>query len=128
MFFSCHWARPLPWSLAIAAISSHGLINGLVGNEYYLRVKPIYGSAAITVKATTPSGAAQLVGAQALIDVTGKATDVVRRIQVRVKANNLVGSVPLYGLEGTDKICKKFSIDGTGATDDGSCSAGVFPD
>lgn len=99
-------------------------IIGLGGTEYYLRVKPIYSSAALTIKATKViGGAAELVGAQALIDVTGRATDVVRRIQVRVKANNLVGSVPLYGLEGTDKICKKFSINGTTATDEGSCWA-----
>ena len=93
-------------------------INGLVGAEYYLRVKSIYGPTALTIKAN--SGAAELVGAQALIDSTGKATDVERRIQVRVKANDLVGNVPLYGLEGTDKVCKKFSIDGTNATDQAS--------
>ncbi len=105
------------------------VINGLGGNEYYLRVKPVYGPAAITVKATTGVGTAELVGAQALIDVTGKATDVERRIQVRVQANNLTSSVPLYGLEGTDKICKQFDINGTSATDVGACSPpGLFPD
>lgn len=103
------------------------IINGLGATAgYFMRVKGIYGAAAITVTANTET--AELVGAQALIDATGKATDVERRIQVRVKANNLGGDIPLYGLEGTDKICKKFSIDGTNAIDNGSCSTGVFPD
>lgn len=102
------------------------VINGLGASEYYMRVKGIYGPAALTI--TANSGVAELVGAQALIDATGKAIDVERRIQVRVQANNLTGNIPLYGLEGTDKICKKFSIDGTTAIDNGFCWSAGTPD
>lgn len=102
------------------------IFNGLGGSEYILRVKPVYGSAAITIKAN--NGAAEIIGAQALIDVTGKASDVVRRIQVRVKSNDLIGTVPQFGIEGTDKVCKQFSINGTNATDVGGCWATPVPD
>ncbi len=107
-------------------------ISGLTGNQYYIRLKGIYKDMAFTVKPSAID--AELVGIQTIIDVTGKATDVQRRIQVRVPANNLSNKVPLFGLEGTDKICKRFSIAGLigadwFATDEGNCSPpGSFPD
>ncbi len=95
-------------------------VSGLGGSQYYIRLKGIYKSMAFTVKPL----AGEFVGLQAIIDVTGKATDVERRIQVRLPINNLSNNVPLFGLEGTDKICKKFSISGGGnALDEGSCWA-----
>ncbi len=102
------------------------VIDGLGAAGYFLRVKGIYDLAALTI--TANSGAAELTGAQVLIDATGKATDVERRIQVRVPANTLSSKVPLFGVEGTDKICKKFSIYGTGASNDGLCWTGGVPD
>lgn len=100
-------------------------ITGMPALKYYVRIKNIYRPAVLTI--TANNGAAQLIGAQALIDATGKATDVERRIQVRVQANDLAGNIPLYGLQATDRICKKFSVDGTTVTDNGSCWAGGGP-
>lgn len=102
------------------------VINGLGASGYFLRVKGIYDLAAMTI--TANSGVAELTGAQVLIDATGKATDVERRIQVRVPANTLTSKLPLSVVEGTDKICKKFSIYGTGASDNGGCWVGGIPD
>lgn len=103
-------------------------ISGLNGTSYYLRIKGVYKSMALTITPNAPA-TDKFVGAQTIIDVTGKASDVLRRIQVRLNTNSFSSNVPLYGLVGTDKICKKFSIYGTTATDEGSCSpAGTFPD
>lgn len=101
-------------------------VTNLSGNSYFLRLKGIYKSAAFTISAN--DGVAELVGAQILIDSTGKAEDVERRIQVRTRANNLSSDVPLYGLEGTGKICKKFYLTDTTAKDAGSCWGGPTPD
>ncbi len=98
----------------------------LPGSKYYLRLKSIYTPAAITIEAN--GGTAELKGAQALIDATGRAADVLRRIQVRVQANDLGGDIPLYALEGTDKICKQFSLlGGSSVTDNGACWGGSDP-
>lgn len=101
-------------------------ITGLNSTLFYMRVNPIYGSAAFTIK---PAGANKFIGSQTIIDVTGKATDVVRRLQVRVPTAGLSNNGPLHALQGTDKICKKFVIDGIDATDQGSCwSSSTVPD
>ncbi len=91
----------------------------------YVRVKSIYRSVALTIQANS---GAELIGGQVIIDSTGKAADVVRRIQVRIPYGGTLSNPPAYSVQGTDKVCKKFSIDGTGATDDGPCSIGPFPD
>lgn len=102
-------------------------IINLPGSSYFVRLKNIYTPAAITI--TANNGVAELQGAQALIDATGRATDVLRRIQVRVQTNNLGGDTPLYALEGTDEICKQFSIfSSTRVDDNGNCWAGGVPD
>lgn len=93
-------------------------ITNLGGSQYYLRVKALYDQAALTI--TANDGVAQLVGAQTMIDSTGKASDVERRIQVRVNLGNQTDNVPTFGLEGTDKICKKFTLNGSTATDQAS--------
>jgi hypothetical protein len=53
----------------------------------------------------------KLSGAQAQIDATGKAQDVLRRILVNVPlhASNS-NALPDYALESTDSICKRFAV------------------
>lgn len=116
-----------PCSTAVAGYNRCRVkIAGLTSlSGYYLRVRGIYDSAAIQIEAG--GGNVELIGAQAIIDVTGKASDVLRRIQVRAPTTRLSSKAPLFIAEGTDKICKKFIIDGTNAIDMGSCSPG-FPD
>ncbi|HSW75131.1 MAG TPA: PilX N-terminal domain-containing pilus assembly protein [Candidatus Saccharimonadales bacterium] len=89
-------------------------VAGLNSNVYYMRVSTMYSKASVLT--ITPHNAAgstvQLTNAQAIIDATGKAQDVLRRIQVRVPYNGLSSSdqLPLNALSSTDSICKRFSV------------------
>lgn len=89
-------------------------IVGLNSNTYFMRVSSIYHDASNLI--VTPSDAAgtalQTTSAQALIDSTGKAQDVLRRIQVRIPYNGSSSDnqLPMNGLGSTDSICKRFSI------------------
>lgn len=87
-------------------------IRGLTQNQYYLRVSSIYKD--VSLQITAADGAAApiaLQGAQAVVDATGKAQDVLRRIQVRV---SLTGSstnmLSDYGIQSSEAICKRFSV------------------
>jgi hypothetical protein len=57
---------------------------------------------------TSPLG---LAGSQIIIDSTGRAQDVLRRIQVRmsVDAGGSKNQLPDNALQSTDSICKRFA-------------------
>lgn len=88
-------------------------ISNLALQKYYLVIQPLYGAAAIDVTARdvgdTPL---PLLNAQAVIDVTGKSSDVLRRIQVRVpiaeglRTMNFSSLLPPGALVTNEKICK----------------------
>jgi Tfp pilus assembly protein PilX len=60
-------------------------INGLSQSQYYMRISSLYKDVSLQINATNAAGGpVSLAGAQAVIDATGKARDVLRRIQVRV--------------------------------------------
>ena len=60
-------------------------ITGLSTNQYYMRVSAVYKDVSLVVSAADSTGAAlSLQGAQAVIDATGKAQDVLRRVQVHI--------------------------------------------
>ncbi len=83
-------------------------INGLSGtNTYYLRLKSIYAQHKVVISANGNNGRVEFSNSQAVIDATGKANDVIRRIQVRVPLNSDF-NYPEYALETTDSICKRF--------------------
>lgn len=86
--------------------------SGLGGSQYYMRISSIYKDASLTVSAAGPSGATRLTDAQVVIDATGKAQDVLRRIQVHLPLNALSSNnqLPDNALQTTDSICKRFSI------------------
>lgn len=88
--------------------------------KYHVRVMPIYGSANVTIYATngTPTGFLALSGAQAVIDSTAKAVDVLRRIRVSVPVNG--GSAPGFALQGAEGLCKRYEVNGIGAASDGT--------
>jgi Tfp pilus assembly protein PilX len=85
-------------------------ITGLSSNQYYMRVLSLYKSVSMQVSATDASGTADIQGAQALVDATGKAQDIIRRIQVRVpltaSSTNLLSD---YAIQTYDSICKRFT-------------------
>jgi type II secretory pathway pseudopilin PulG len=75
-------------------------------NFIYLRMKAIYNRVAVTISINdgTP-----IIGAQTMVDATGKAQDTLRRVQVRVPLNNSF-SAPEFALESLDSICKRLNI------------------
>ena len=97
-------------------------ITNLPGtNNYYLRVKSIYKDSNVSIKAYNAGGTElQLLGTQAKIDSTGKANDVLRRIQVRVPINNQF-MYPEFAVETADDICKLLLAIPPDTVQDGEC-------
>jgi len=89
-------------------------ITGLSSNQYYLRISSTYKNAAnLQISATDASGAVGLSGAQAVIDSTGRAQDVLRRIQVHVPLTpSSQNQLSDYAIQSTDSICKRFVVMG----------------
>lgn len=83
-------------------------INGLLpGSTYFMDLKSIY--LTNTVSITGNAGTSIFTDAQAKIDSTGKANDVLRRLQVRVP----IFSSPItnqYVVEVMNGICKRLSV------------------
>lgn len=78
--------------------------------DYALRLTAIYNSGTVVITADGTSGPAiSLEDAQAQIDVTGRAQDVLRRIQVRVPIS-IEGASSGYALQSGSSICKRFGV------------------
>ena len=88
----------------------------------YVRIMSMYNPIKVSVKATAANVGVNLTGAQALVDATGKASDVLRRIQVRVPHENV--DVPDYALASMDTLCKRFAVADTVISD----NSGGAPD
>lgn len=91
-------------------------INGLNEQKFYIRVTPLYLNASITMcsnRCARNSGQTyRLIGAQAKIDSTGRASGVLRRIQVHVDISGLNDNAYTpNAIESRQDICKQFSID-----------------
>ncbi|HSX46449.1 MAG TPA: hypothetical protein VLF87_00450, partial [Patescibacteria group bacterium] len=77
------------------------LISNLNATSYQMRIKSIYSST--NVKICVGSCGINLVGAQAMVDATGKANDVLRRIQVRVPlSSNSADIIPEFAIQSGD--------------------------
>lgn len=81
-------------------------------DDYDLRLQALYVDGTFDIQAFDPpptSSPIMLLDAQAQIDVTGKADDVLRRIQVRIPLvpNGKYGD---YGVVSGSSVCKRFSI------------------
>ncbi len=81
------------------------------GNTYFLRVTPIYGQTHFRVQLyhSSPGNVINFNEVQPVIDATGRANDVYRRLQARVRLDT-VGQVPEYVVESADTICKNEEI------------------
>lgn len=91
-------------------------ITGLTQVNYLLTLRWIYSSPSITIQAIGNSGRVlRIKNAQTLVDSTGKAQDVLRRIQVRIPAHTVFNHTD-YSLEAMNGICKQLQI----FPDDGS--------
>ena len=78
--------------------------------DYYLRIQPVYAPTHIKVVARdAANNIVNIVNAQAVIDVTGRAGDVYRRVEERV---SLVSDSiwPNYAILSAEDLCKNFII------------------
>lgn len=90
--------------------------------KYYLRVSTLYNDADnLRVYAIGDTGQLDFAGAQVLIDSTGKAAEVLRRVQVRVPLDKTSGDGVLpFAAYAEDGVCKRFTT--AGATFEDACS------
>jgi Tfp pilus assembly protein PilX len=84
-------------------------------SDYSMRIGMLYQSTGtLTISAIGDDGTTHvaLSGAQAIIDATGKAQDVLRRIQVRapLTASQSQPTYSDYAIETTNSICKRYSV------------------
>jgi hypothetical protein len=103
-------------------------ITGLDQEKYYLRMRSIYNPSSVTLNNQIPGGVATtdvFSGAQIEIDSTGRATDVLKRIKVRiVDPNSIISKTsgpnfPEYVFSSKDNLCKRLSL--TNTTSDNGC-------
>lgn len=92
-------------------------LTGLSFQKAYLRIRSIYANTQMfeinAEKAPVGGGAKYTLDAQVEIDATGRAQDVLRRIQVRVSktggsSRTDVAGFSDYALQTADSICKRF--------------------
>lgn len=83
-------------------------------DDFYLRLRSIYRPVAVTITPLDTSGEPlEISGGQVLIDATGRANDVLRRIQVRVPYRNDY-YFPEFAVESAESICKRIRTTPTG--------------
>lgn len=85
-------------------------IVGLAGQRNFsLRLNSLYQPSDVTIVPFNSSTQLGVSGAQAMIDVTGKAQDVLRRIQVRVPVG-ASGETAGFALQTNGALCKRFKV------------------
>ena len=87
-------------------------VTDLNDTSYYVRLSTVYETASIQIfgyNSSSPASALPLTGAQILIDSTGKAQDILRRIQVRIPVNATAGSSTFdAAIQTAQSLCKHF--------------------
>lgn len=80
------------------------------GNEFSLRLNSIYRASNVSIVAYQSGGdPLELSGAQIVVDATGKAQDVLRRIQVRLPIEaNRSPVTSSYAIQSNASLCKRF--------------------
>jgi hypothetical protein len=86
--------------------------NGLNYGSLYLRLISLYeGSETVTITGKDTNGTAiNFTGAQAKIDSTGRAQDVLRRIVVSAPLQSGNDTAPTQALVSGDSVCKRFGV------------------
>lgn len=90
-------------------------ITGASAKRYAIRMMGLYLPADVTVHV---AGNPELLGAQVVADSTGRAADVLKRVQARIRLGSSI-DVPDFALDSGNALCKQYevvagnSIDGT---------------
>ena len=83
-------------------------INNMGGANYLMTVRAMYGTASLYIKGSDSSGdTVRFANQQAIVDATGRASDVLRRIQVRVTLRETF-DYPGFAMSGN--ICKPYEV------------------
>jgi Tfp pilus assembly protein PilX len=90
-----------------------GSLGSSAGRTMFLRVTPIYKNS--TFRVQLDSGNVNFAGVQPLVDSTGRANDLYRRVQARVRLQNNV-LYPEFAIDDQNAFCKNFSV-GSDPTD-----------
>jgi len=77
--------------------------------NYFLRVTPQYGQSHFQVTLLHSGAPVNMSGVQPIIDATGRAANVFRREQARVRVNP-TGNVPEYVTQSANTICKNMVV------------------
>lgn len=78
--------------------------------QYYMRITTLYlDSPRIVVDGTGATGTLSFANAQAIIDSTGKAEDVLRRVQVTIPLDQYSSIIPEGAVQSVADVCKQFS-------------------
>lgn len=86
-------------------------VSSAASANYYMRISSVYKDASLQLTGNDAAGQVNLSGAQVLIDSTGKAQDVLRRLQARAPvAATSRNQLPDYAMQSTSSVCKRFSI------------------
>jgi Tfp pilus assembly protein PilX len=85
-------------------------LTGLNITRGYLRLQALYRPAAVSVCSPDCSAGVELADAQAQVDVTGRAVDVLRRIQVRIPIGIGSDDYPEFALQTLNTLCKRLAI------------------
>jgi len=82
------------------------------GTQYYARLSMAYRTSSSDTIITGNNGAATFSKVQAVVDVTGKAQDELRRIQARVNLTPTADAdtIPLNAVASSESICKVYSF------------------
>lgn len=85
-------------------------VDGLDAAAYYVNLRSIYRNSAVTINGYDTNGNPMRFKGQVSIDVTAKAQDVIKRIQVRVPLKPQdTSAIPSYAIESSDSLCKRYS-------------------
>lgn len=92
-----------------ASICVNTSCSGSLGIKYYARITTLY--IETNVGLTISAGGIQFDGAQAVIDATGKAQDVLRRVRVAVDLTDANSyAIPDGAIISADSVCKRFGV------------------
>jgi hypothetical protein len=90
-------------------------IDNLTQNNYLITIRSIYSNSKVRITGhDTDSNYVRFGHSQFLVDSTGKAQDVLRRVQVRIPSTNEYPHTD-YGLQSNKSICKQLQLTPTSA-------------
>ncbi len=84
-------------------------ITGLSGTNYTLRLISLYGTSDVTVTPESSGSPVPTTG-EVVVDATGDADGVLRRIQVRLPTSDYNGIIPDDAIQSNSAICKRFYV------------------